>query len=105
MTRPVLPGLFEVTVEALPRFDGATFDPELDTERLTGQLQRVFTVMRDGRWRILAELHQATGDPEASLSARLRDLRKPRYGSWRLERRRRGVAERGLFEYRLTRRG
>ena len=57
-------------------FDGQTYDPAIDWERLTGQLGRVWGVMVYGRWVTLAEIHGRTGDPEASISARLRDLRK-----------------------------
>jgi len=82
-------------------FDGATIEPELDNERLGAQLLRVRGLMQDGKWRTLAEISAFTGDPQASISARLRDLRKPRFGERSLQRRRRGEAERGLFEYRL----
>lgn len=82
-------------------FDGATFDPELDAKRLTCQLQRVFQLMKDGEWRSLAEIQEHVGGSEAGISARLRDIRKPLGGSYTVERRRRGEAERGLFEYRV----
>lgn len=84
-------------------FDGATAEPQ-DFGRLNAQTQRVYDVMKDGLWRTILELQQdifdATGkvDPEASISARLRDLRKPRFGGYTVERRRCGV---GLFEYRV----
>lgn len=80
--------------------DGATFDAVFDFDRLNAQAKRVFRVMADGEWRTLRELAGATGDPEASVSARLRDLRKPRFGGLTVERRRRG---RGLWEYRIDR--
>ena len=57
--------------------------------------------MRDGLEHTLAELHQITKDPEASISARLRDLRKPKFGSHDIQRR---YVERGLFVYRLLKR-
>lgn len=78
--------------------DGDTFDPVRDFERLADQHRRVWAVMRDGQWRTLAELAQATGSPEASVSARLRDFRKERFGGQRVDRRRRTE---GQFEYRL----
>jgi hypothetical protein len=80
-------------------FDGATFDPGRDGTRLTKQFSRVWEAMKDGRWRTLAQLHTATDDPEASISARMRDFRKPRFGSHDVQRR--YVAD-GLFEYRLV---
>jgi len=82
-------------------FDGETFDPKFDEDRLARQLGRVWNAMQDSRWRTLHEIAGITGDPEASISARLRDLRKPRFGAYVVERNRRGEAERGIFEYRL----
>lgn len=79
-------------------FDGATFEPSRDARRLAGQHSRVMALMRDGRWRTLKAIAAATHDPEASISARLRDLRKDRFGGHGVERR---YIERGLFEYRL----
>ena len=64
-----------------PKFDGADYQPERDDPRLTGQLLRVFSLMRDGEWRTLHQMEVATGDPEASISAQLRHLRKHRFGS------------------------
>lgn len=63
-----------------PAFDGDTFVPERDQKRLTLQHCRVLALMRDGQWRSLGEIRAVTGDPEASVSARLRDLRKPKFG-------------------------
>ena len=37
--------------------------------------------MRDAKWRTLKEISELTGDPEASVSAQLRHLRKERFGS------------------------
>jgi hypothetical protein len=83
-------------------FDGATYSAEFDCERLTGQQRRVYCLMRDGEWRTLGEISFATGDPQASVSARLRDLRKERNGSHLVERRHRGEPRSGLYEYRLS---
>ena len=80
--------------------DGRTFDPFLDTGRLNEQARRVFTIMRDNQWRSLYEISVETGDPEASISARLRDFRKPRFGSLVVNRRRRLKA--GLYEYQIA---
>jgi len=79
-------------------FDGETYDAERDRERLGAQLRRVFDAMTDGKWRSLYEISQATHDPVQSISARLRDLRKERFGAHEVERRN---VEGGLFEYRL----
>jgi len=54
--------------------------------------------MRDGNWRTLPQIHAATGEPEASISAQLRHLRKERFGGHTVNRRH---IENGLFEYQL----
>lgn len=82
-------------------FGGATYEPEVDGPRLSHQLRRVQMLMADGRWRTLREMAEVLGHPEASLSARLRDLRKPAFGGCTVERRRRGEPANGLFEYRV----
>lgn len=81
------------------RFDGETFDPERDGSRLAVQTKAVFAVMKDGQFRTLSSLAQMTGAPEASVSARLRDLRKPRFGGHTVNREYLG---RGLFQYQLV---
>jgi hypothetical protein len=83
-----------------PHHDGATYEAEIDHQRLNAQTLKVWAAMKAGHWWTLAGLADATGAPEASVSARLRDLRKPQFGGHHVERRR--VAEGGLFEYRLT---
>lgn len=79
-------------------FDGPTYDHDLDGVRLTGQLRAVYRVMSAGAWLTLRQLADRVGGSEASVSARLRDLRKPRFGGFTVSRRR--VAG-GLYEYRL----
>ena len=74
--------------EQYPDFDGATYDRELDHDRLTGQLKRVRDVMSDGRWRSLSALAQEVACSPASASARLRDLRKEKFGAYKIERKR-----------------
>jgi hypothetical protein len=82
-------------------FNGPEYDPKYDLVRLTGQIRRVYDLMQDGHWRTLDEIHNSTNDPHASISAQLRHLRKPRFGSHIVERRARGDRARGLYEYRL----
>lgn len=84
--------------------DGSTYIPEFDRDRLNAQQLRVMATMLDGEFRTLGEI-QHTGaartghvDPEASISARLRDFRKI---GCTVERRRRGDPKVGLFEYRV----
>jgi hypothetical protein len=83
-------------------FDGSDYEPELDDERLTGQIRRVYAVMRDHEWRTLGEIARETQDPPASISAQLRHLRKKRFGAYPLEKRQ---VRRGLWEYRLGEKG
>jgi hypothetical protein len=56
--------------------------------------------MLDGTWRTLEGIRSTVGGSEAGISARLRDLRKPRFGGYGVERRR---VSGGLFEYRVLR--
>lgn len=84
------------------RFNGPAYDATLDRDRLTHQIRRIYDHIRDGQWRTLRELEQLTGDPQASISAQLRHLRKARFGSHVIEKRRRGEGRRGLWEYRLV---
>jgi len=89
-----------------PDFDGETYDPAYDKNRLKRQLGRVFETMRGGLWRSLSDIEHSLRSTlnvsvsEASISARLRDLRKKQHGGYIVERRARDRAK-GLFEYRL----
>lgn len=87
----------------LPSFDGATFDPALDEHRLRSQLGRVYALMNDGQWRTIAEVKAQARGSEGGVHARLRDLRKLKFGAYVVERRRCGDEQRGLYEYRLRR--
>ena len=80
-------------------FDGADYVPKRDDVRLTGQLLRVWNVVCDEQWYSLKEIAERTGDPEASISAQLRHLRKPRFGAHLVERLH---ITRGFYKYRLT---
>lgn len=79
-------------------FDGATFEPARDGARLASQLTRVFDVMKDGQWRTLTDLAGAASGSEVGVSARLRDLRKAKFGGHEVQRR---YLHHGLFEYRV----
>ena len=79
--------------------DGSSYEPTKDFTRLNRQAQAVYTYMQNGLWRTLSEISQATGAPEASVSARIRDLKKLRFGGYPVHKRRR--ADKGLWEYRL----
>jgi hypothetical protein len=96
--------LFDWTPPPLPSpppsraFNGPEYVPARDYVRLSGQIKRVFDLMRDGVWRTLDAIAEKTGDPAPSISAQLRHLRKKRFGSHIVERRRLGS---GLYNYRL----
>lgn len=60
-------------------FHGQTISIPFDLERLNAQMQRVHALMADEQWRTLREISNATDDPEASVSARLRDYRSNEY--------------------------
>jgi hypothetical protein len=81
-----------------PAFDGADYQPDRDTARLDGQLDRIRRYMADGQWRTLQAIAEATGAPPASVSAQLRNLRKTRFGGWTVQRRYDGH---GLYQYRV----
>lgn len=72
-----------------------------DHVRLGRQRSEVWAVMLTGRWLTLAEIEEATGAPQASASARLRDLRRPKYGGHTVARRKRQAGG-AQWEYRLT---
>ena len=80
------------------QFDGITFDEAQDGPRLTTQLDRVRELMSDGRWHSLRWLADAVGGSEAGVSARIRDLRKVRFGARTVDRKR---IDGGLWVYRL----
>ncbi len=79
--------------------DGETYDPYRDFARLNRQCANVFDLIRDGHWRTLKAISDITEEPEPSVSARLRDLRKNKYGRWNVERRH---VSKGLWEYRIN---
>jgi len=78
--------------------DGETFSRPRDGARLNAQAEAVFDVMCDGCWRTLNQISNLTGAPEPSVSARLRDFRKPKFGGYLVEKRH---LENGLWQYRL----
>lgn len=88
-----LPQEFRVT------FDGSTFNEEEDGARLRRQLRDVFRLMSDGKARTLTEIATETGHPEASISARLRDLRKQKFGGHTVHR---GYIGMGVWLYSLV---
>lgn len=82
---------------------GPAYSAKLDHDRLQCQMQKVlFYMLRrdEGSWHSLSEICTALNYPEASVSAQLRHLRKPEFGGYLVDKRRR-EAQRGLWEYRV----
>lgn len=77
---------------------GETFDAKRDGKRLNKQAADAYAYMAHGQWRTLADIASATGHPEASVSARLRDLRRPKFGGYTVERK---YIACGQWQYRL----
>lgn len=86
-------------LSTIPHCDGETYVHERDGSRLAGQRARVLAFMRGGKWHTLAEIALHTRDPESSVSARLRDLRKDKFGGHQVERE---YVQQGLWRYRLV---
>ena len=80
------------------QFDGADYQPLRDDPRLNTQYKRIFRLMRDGVARTLSQIAKDTGDPEASVSAQLRHMRKERFGRHFVKREHLGN---GLYSYAL----
>lgn len=84
------------------KHDGRVLEP-VDHPRLGDQLQAVYDLMRDGVWRTLTVIQkdlEARGQHVSAtgISARLRDLRKPKFGMHAVHRESLGG---GLYRYRL----
>lgn len=95
MSQPSLP----LQAETRPRFDSGVELTPADHVRLGAQLRRVLDVMREGGWWSVPQIALLTGDPEVSVSAQVRNLRKPKHGGHQIERRRVG----NVYEFRLVR--
>lgn len=83
-------------------FDGSDIEPQHDVVRLSTQIARVHQLMSDGKWRTLSEISASTGDPQSSVSAQLRNLRKKRFGGYTISKQRSGNKKNGLFKYRMS---
>lgn len=92
------PSLFSISQ---PQFRGSDYVAPIDGPRLIRQHERIRDLMLDGVWRTLSEIATETGDHEASVSAQLRHLRKPSFGGFAVDKRRRGAVTRGLWEYQV----
>ena len=80
-------------------FDGSDYNPARDDERLGRQMDRVKKVCRSGVPMTLASIAKETGDPEASVSAQLRHLRKDKHGAHTVHK---IYISHGLYLYKVT---
>ena len=69
-----------------------------DVVRLNKQQARVWAILKDERWHTIFEIAEWCGVPPQSVSARIRDLRKDKYGGHTVARESLGG---GLFRYKL----
>ena len=81
MNQPTLFDQATINASTSPTFDGQTFDYNQDHTRLKTALDRVAMLMRDGKPRTLREIADGAKTSEAGASARLRDLRKPKWAN------------------------
>ena len=84
--------------DSTPTFRGAAYVPSLDRARLSVQIEQIRSYMLGVEWRTLREIKAALEVlyapavfPESSISAQLRNLRKPGFSYRLLRRRRAGV--------------
>lgn len=86
---------------------GPDYVPSLDEVRLRKQTDTIRDLMLSAAacksWLTLKELEMLSHYPQASISAQLRHLRKKAFGSYIIEKRRRGKGKEGLWEYQLSR--
>lgn len=75
---------------------------QADLPRIEFLVERVRKQLLRGEWITLAYLSAVCKGSEASVSARIRDLRTKRHGSHTVERRR---LDSGIFEYRIPKAG
>ncbi len=79
---------------------GTAYSERIDGPRIHKQHEDIRDYMLARDWKTLAEIKNALGYPESSISAQLRHLRKPQFGSYEVEKRRR-TPKGGTWEYRV----
>lgn len=94
-----MPHFSVINAEDAPHFDGRTYSPDDDHDRLLRQLQRVRAVLADGKWHTLDAVAARAYCPQQSASARMRDLRKAKFGAHTIEKR---CIGRGMWLYRMV---
>jgi hypothetical protein len=87
-------------MQATLHFDGPNLTTA-DEVRLTGQLKEVHRLLSDGEWHTLKEIAAFAHGSEAGCSARIRDLRKSRFGGYRIELKR-ATENGGTWLYRMV---
>jgi len=83
----------------MEKFNGSDYTPVLDDERLNKQMDRVKKVCSSGIPMTLSAIAKECGDPEASVSAQLRHLRKEKHGSHSVDK---IHVSHGLYLYKVT---
>lgn len=81
-------------------FDGQDLNDQ-DNHRLTTQYDNIFNYMKDGVYRSLYQISKNLDYPESSVSAQLRHMRKPRFGSHTINRKRIKTPTGGTYMYQL----
>lgn len=92
----------------IPHPDGESYKAPLDHDRIARHHIIIKNIMLDGKEHSHAELEEAIRDAgyevkDSTVSARQRDLRKPKFGAYNIIRRRVGSGKDGHFVYRLLR--
>tara|TARA_R110000751_G_scaffold17042_6_gene53133 strand:- start:2312 stop:2620 length:309 start_codon:yes stop_codon:yes gene_type:complete len=77
---------------------GPAYKAEIDGVRIGKQHEVIRDFMLHVGYRTLAEISKALDYPESSISAQLRHLRKEKFGSYVVSKRRR-VSNQGTWEY------
>jgi hypothetical protein len=80
------------------KFNGADYQPDRDNPRLGNQVLKIIELMKDECWRTLRQISELINEPEASISAQLRHLRKERFGGHTVNKDHLG---KGLYTYQL----
>lgn len=64
----------------------AAYKPALSSPLRLFQIDAVYGLMKDGHWRTLEQISKQLKQPIQSVSARLRDLRKDKFGGFTVRR-------------------
>ncbi len=74
----------------------------IELAKMTGARKQVFDIMIDGEWRHLQQIQDKMFDfaPEQSIGIYLRSFREPKYGGYKVEKRKLSPAR--VFEYRVS---